>query len=93
VPGVIGLALNARAVHTGSQYADSANTQVLPSWNRFDIGGRYTFDVGSKVITLRAAIDNVANRNYWASAGGYPGYGYLVEGATRSLRMSGTVAF
>jgi len=93
VSGVEGLTLSARAVHTASQYADAANTQVLPSWNRFDIGARYGFDVAGKEVTLRAALDNVANRNYWASAGGYPGAGYLVEGATRTLRMSGTVAF
>ncbi len=93
VPGLEGLTLTARVEHTSTQYADAANTQLVPSWTRFDLGARYAFDVAGKDVTLRAALDNVANRNYWASAGGYPGYGYLVEGATRTLRLSGTIGF
>ncbi|MEO5685783.1 MAG: TonB-dependent receptor [Burkholderiaceae bacterium] len=93
VPSVIGLVLDARVVHTSTQYADAANTQVVPAWSRFDIGGRYAIDIGSRVVTLRAGIDNLTNRNYWASAGGYPGAGYLVAGAPRTLSFSGTFAF
>jgi iron complex outermembrane receptor protein len=93
VPAVVGLAFEARAVHTSSQYADGANTQVVPSWTRFDLGGRYVFDVGSQVVAVRARVDNVTDRNYWASAGGYPGAGYLTVGAPRRFVLSGTVAF
>ena len=45
VPGAIGLVLDARAVHTSTQYADAANMQVVPSWTRLDIGGRYAIDI------------------------------------------------
>jgi iron complex outermembrane receptor protein len=93
VPGVIGLAVDARAVHTASQFADGTNTQVVPSWTRFDLGGRYALDVGQQVVTLRAGVDNVANKNYWASAGGYPGSGYLTVGAPRTATLSATLAF
>jgi iron complex outermembrane recepter protein len=93
VAGVEGLALNVRAVHTASQYADAANTLVVPAWNRFDIGGRYAFDVQSHEITLRAGVNNVTNRNYWASSGGYPGQGYLTVGAPRTFVFSGTFAY
>ena len=93
VPSVEGLALNVRGVHTASQYADSANTEVVPAWNRFDIGARYAFDVSAHEITLRAGINNVTNRNYWASAGGYPGQGYLTVGAPRTFLFSGTFAY
>jgi iron complex outermembrane receptor protein len=93
IPGVEGLAFNVRGVHTARQFADTANTQVVPAWNRFDIGGRYVVDVQSHEVTLRAGVNNVANRNYWASAGGYPGAGYLTVGAPRTWTFSGTFAY
>ena len=93
VPGLEGLALNVRAVHTATQFADSANTQVVPAWTRFDLGGRYAFDVQAHEITLRAGVSNVTNRNYWASAGGFPGAGYLTVGAPRTWTFSGTLAY
>jgi iron complex outermembrane receptor protein len=93
VPGVQGLALNVRGVHTAQQFADSANTQVVPSWTRLDIGARYEMDVGAHQVTLRAGINNVTNRNYWASSGGYPGQGYLTVGAPRTFLVSGTFAY
>ena len=67
VPGVDGLAFDVRGVHTAKQFADTANTQAVPSWNRFDIGGRYVVDVQSHEVTLRAGVTNVANRSYWAA--------------------------
>jgi iron complex outermembrane receptor protein len=93
VPSVQGLALNVRGVHTARQFADSANTEVVPAWTRLDIGARYAMDVGAHEVTLRAGIDNVTNRNYWASSGGYPGQGYLTVGAPRSVAISGTFAY
>ncbi|MFC0252845.1 TonB-dependent receptor [Massilia consociata] len=93
VPGVQGLSLNARALHTAKQYADAANTQRLPSWSRLDIGANYTARFMDRDVTLRARIDNVTDRNYWASAGGYPGFGYLVQGAPRTVAVSATVDF
>jgi iron complex outermembrane receptor protein len=93
VPSVEGLALIIRGVRTDKQYADAANTQVVPSWNRFDIGGRYAFDVQSHEVTLRAGVSNVTNRNFWASSGGYPGAGYLTVGAPRTLTVSATFAY
>jgi iron complex outermembrane receptor protein len=93
VPGVDGLSLNARALHTSSQYADKANTQKLPSWSRLDIGASYATRFMNRDLTLRARIDNVTDKNYWASSGGYPEYGYLVLGAPRSVVVSATVDF
>jgi len=65
----------------------------VQAWNRFDIGGRYAFDVQSHEVTLRAGVSNVTNRNYWASAGGYPGAGYLTVGAPRTVTVSATFAY
>lgn len=93
VPAVSGLTLTGRAVHTSSQYADAANTQTLPAWTRFDVGARYITDIEGRMLTLRASIDNVADKNYWASAGGYPGSNYLVLGAPRTFMLSASVEF
>lgn len=93
VPGVRGLALNARVLNTGAQYADAANTQKLPSWTRLDLGVRYLMDMGGKLVTLRGRIDNVTDKSYWASAGGYPGQGYLVQGAPRTFSLTASVDF
>ncbi len=93
VPGVNGLAVDARLVHTGSVYANATNTIGVPSWNRLDMGVRYLTEVQGRLVTLRARVDNLTNRNYWASSGGYPGAGYLVVGAPRTLSLSVGVDF
>jgi iron complex outermembrane receptor protein len=93
VPNVQGLSLNARLLHTATQFADARNLQQLPSWTRLDIGATWTTRVMDRGLTLRARIDNVANKDYWASAGGYPGYGYLVAGAPRTFTVTGTIDF
>jgi iron complex outermembrane receptor protein len=93
VPGVRGLNLTARALYTSSQYADGANQQELPSWNRLDIGANYATHILDRNVTFRARVDNIADKNYWASAGGYPGSGYLVLGAPRTVTVSATFDF
>ncbi|MNU52044.1 Ferrichrome receptor FcuA precursor [compost metagenome] len=93
VPGVRGLSLDGRVVATGPSYADAANTLRVPGWTRFDVGARYLTEVAGKLVTLRARIDNLTNRNYWASVGGYPNNGYLVLGAPRTFTLSASVDF
>ena len=93
VPGVPGLSLNGRVVATGSSYANSTNTQRVAGWSRLDIGARYLTEVAGKLVTLRARIDNVANRDYWASVGGYPNNGYLVLGAPRTFSLTASINF
>jgi iron complex outermembrane receptor protein len=93
VPGVRGLSVNGRAIYTGSQYADAANTQSLPSWTRYDVGVRYIASIGNRMITIRGQIENLADRSYWASAGGFPGAGYLVLGNPRTFVMSASLDF
>lgn len=81
-------------IYTSSQYADSANTQKVPSWTRFDLGLRYTFNITQQQqIILRGRVENVADKDYWASAGGYPGAGYLTVGAPRTFIVSATLEF
>ena len=89
VPGVPGLALNARMLRTGGQFADAANNVSLPTWNRFDAGARYKLKVAEKDLTLRVNVENLTDKNYWASANG----GYLTQGDPRLVKFSGTIDF
>jgi iron complex outermembrane receptor protein len=89
IPGLEGAALNARMLRTGGQYADQANNLSLPSWNRFDAGARYKLKVDQKDLTLRVNVENISDKNYWASANG----GYLTQGEPRLVKFSGTVDF
>ncbi len=91
IPGLNGLSVDARVVATGSVYANAANTLKVPGWTRLDVGARYLVDIGGRLVTLRGRIDNVANRAYWASSGGYPDNGYLVLGAPRTVTLSASV--
>jgi iron complex outermembrane receptor protein len=93
VPGLPGLTLSGRVVQTAAQFADAQNTQRLPSWVRYDLGARYATEIVDRLVTFRARVDNAADRNYWASAGGYPNAGYLVLGAPRSFALTATVDF
>lgn len=94
VPGTEGLSLDGRVIYTSSQYADDDNTQKVPDWTRLDLGARYLVPIGeAKMLTLRARVENVADADYWASAGGFPGSSYLTVGAPRTFMLSGTYEF
>lgn len=93
VPGAAGLTLTGRVVRTSSQYADGANTLELPAWTRFDVGARYATSFGNQGVILRLAVNNLADRRYWASAGGFPGSGYLVQGDPRTVVLSASIDF
>lgn len=91
-PFIPGLTLTGRIIHTASQYNDSLNTQKLPNWTTLDIGGRYTVQQGpwGKPVTIRAGIQNVFNKNYWA--GTSSSYG-LALGTPRTFSLSVTFDF
>ena len=87
-----GFTLTGRVLHTDKQYFDAANTLSIPSWTRFDLGARYVFAAGDTPVTLRFNVDNVADKNYWASAFGSFG-GQLVMGLPRTFKASITADF
>lgn len=90
VPGVEGLTLTGRLIYTSSQYYNAANTQSIPAWTRVDVGARYRMRLGGRPTTLRAGIENLADRNYWAAASSSFG---LARGAPRTFLLSATVDF
>ena len=74
-------------------FADAANQLELPSWTRVDVGARYLTSFGDQGVTIRFAIHNLTDRSYWASAGGFPGSGYLVQGDPRTVMLSASIDF
>jgi len=93
VPQLSGLTLEGRAVHTGEQQADAANTVQLGSWTRFDAGVRYETEAMGRPLALRARVENLADEDHWVAVGGYPGANYLTLGAPRTLRLSVSTEF
>jgi iron complex outermembrane receptor protein len=93
LPGLEGLTLEGRALYTSSQFVDSTNTLEIDSWTRFDIGARFATEIAGRPFTLRARVDNVTNENDWISAGGFPGFGYMVLGAPRTYVLSASFDF
>lgn len=87
-PGVPGLTLNGRAIHTGKQYIGNFEAASLPDWTRVDLGVRYKTQINSYPVTLRANIENVTNKNYWA--GQWTG-GYVYFGAPRTFLLSASI--
>ena len=39
------------------------------AWTRFDVGVDWKTIVGGTALTLRARVDNVFDKSYWASVG------------------------
>ncbi len=90
-PFITGLTLTGRAIYTDSQYASIDNTQSIPDWTRFDLGARYTFNwQNGKPLTIRASIENVFDKSYWAAASTNFG---LARGAPRTFLVSTTLDF
>ncbi|WP_417223483.1 TonB-dependent siderophore receptor [Achromobacter spanius] len=88
-PFAPGLTVSARALRTTSQYLDARNTQEIPAWTRVDLGARYAWRAGNTPVTLRATVENVFNKAYWASASSNG----LTIGAPRTVLLSATVDF
>lgn len=70
-PFLPGFTVSGRVIHTGRSYADNANTPVLPSWTRVDLGARYTFlsSWNKKPIVVNFSVQNAFGANYWMSGG------------------------
>ncbi|SIR65164.1 iron complex outermembrane recepter protein [Aeromonas sp. RU39B] len=93
-PFVPGLTLEGRTIYTSAQYVNADNTAQIPSWTRFDVGARYTINMGNDhTLTLRSRVENLTDKNYWSSVGGYPDENYLVLGSPRTFVLSASYDF
>ncbi|MFH1340999.1 MAG: TonB-dependent siderophore receptor [Pseudomonadota bacterium] len=85
------LTLTGKVIYTASQYVNTTNTLTIPEWTRVDVGARYTLTSpwNGKPIVIRASVENVFNKAYWASA--YSGV--ITLGAPRTYLVSTTFNF
>ena len=70
----------------GDRYADSLNTVVLPGYGRWDALAGFR----QKEWDVRAALNNIADKNYYASA---TSVAQIQPGEPRSLVVTGTYSF
>jgi len=85
---VDGLTAIARINHSGSQYANLANTKKLDSYTTLDLGVRYRLAVNNNQnqMTVRAGVENVTDENYWAGAD--DSGTYIYQGEPRTFKVS-----
>lgn len=88
-PWLPGLTLGATTIHTGHQYANSLNTQKLPSWTRIDLGMRYQTKLIDRNVVFRGSVTNAFDKRYWSGTLG----GSTSVGAARGLKLSMSVDF
>lgn len=84
------LELGGRAVYTGKQWADNANSEKVDAWHRFDANASYSLNVGGTPVTFNAAVNNLTDRKYWA---GLFSSGYLMPASERTYRLAATISF
>ncbi len=89
-PWVPGLTLTGRAVRTSWQYLNSANTQRIPGWTRYDVGARYATRVQGRKVVFRASVENLLDRSYWT---GTFNDGFATQNAPRTFKLSTTIDF
>lgn len=83
---VDGLTATARLTHSGSQYANAANTKKLDAYTTLDLGARYRMKVQENDMVWRVGVDNVTNKRYWS---GVESSGtYIYQGSPRQLKVS-----
>jgi len=90
LPWVPGLTVSGRATYTGSQYVNTANTQRIDSWTRYDIGARYVTKIAGRRTAFHASVENLLDKSYWA---GSFNDGYVTMNAPRLFKLSTTVDF
>lgn len=88
-PFVQGLTLGSRVIYTSAQYYDAANTQSIPDWYRIDLAARYALQTRGTPVYIRAALENLLDRNYWASTASQA----LSLGTPRTFLLSATAQF
>ncbi|MEM6650737.1 MAG: TonB-dependent receptor, partial [Pseudomonadota bacterium] len=66
---VRGLFVNASVEYKSDQEVELPNDRTLDSFTRFDLGGRYEFEINGKPARVTANVQNVTDDNYWASYG------------------------
>jgi iron complex outermembrane receptor protein len=89
VPFVPGLRIGIDGKYTGNIKVNATNTLQAGGYTVFNLGATYSTRVAGKDVTLRAALNNLTNRQYW----GFQYENYLQPGDPRSFSLTARVAF
>ena len=89
VPGVRGLSATAEARYVDSIVGDFDNTYNLPPYVLVNLRASYTTRLAGKTVTLRAEVDNVANKHFW----GFQQTNYTFVGEPRTAYLNARVEF
>lgn len=87
-----GLTATALLNHSGSQWADSANTKKIDSFTTLDLGLRYRTQINQNDMVWRVAVENVTNEKYWSNVDSTSGQ-YLTQGDGRTLKVGVSYEF
>ena len=88
-PPVPGLTLTANVTAASKQYINEDNSLSVPGRSVFDLGARYATRAAGRPLTVRASVNNVGNKAYWA----LPQWTSLGLGAPRTFMLSATTDF
>ncbi len=69
LPRLKGVYLNFDWQHVGRRAMDDINSDYVPQYNLFDLGLRYTTNLGDSSITWRITATNLTNVHYWSTLG------------------------
>lgn len=86
---VPGLALSGGLYYVGKRAVNDSNQAFIDSYTTLSLGARYVTRVAGYRSTFQAVIDNVTDKNYWATAGN----GLLGVGAPRTLKLAAKLEF
>lgn len=84
IPYIDGLSVNTRATYVSTQYLNNSNSLELPDYTIVDLGAKYATQLGGVNTTLRANVDNVADKKHWA---GVFNNDYAIIGAGRTYKL------
>ena len=89
LPVVKGLTVLGGMDFADRQYQDLNNAKSIPAWVRFDAGMRYAMTVRQTDVIVRFNVENLFDKDYWASVD----RGNLYIGAPRTFMLSTTFNF
>lgn len=90
VPGVSGLTVTGRYLFTDRAFLNLANTQVVPAWERVDVGVRYAASVGGRPAAIRLNVTNLLDRAYFQAQGAR---NLFVVAPPRVVALTGSLNF
>jgi hypothetical protein len=85
----LGPGLGANAKYTDNTAVHPAGDLETGGYMLVNVGANYLARIGGHDVTLRAAIDNVTNRRYWA----FQYDSYIAPGETRTVSLNAKIDF